>query len=159
MSSMLSENTRTALEKRIAAAMHPRELAIDVLVACQEAYGHLSDEAVADASALLSMTPLEIEEIATFYNYIYREPVGRYVIHVCDSVICWMEGYIPIRAYISEKLGIEMGETTPDGAFTLLPACCLGYCDRAPAMMINKTVYGNLTTERIDEIIERLRNG
>lgn len=154
---MLSEEIRRALESRIAETEHPRELAIDVMGACQDAYGYLSDAAVRTAADLLGMTPLEIEELATFYNFIYREPVGRYVIHICDSVICWLEGYLPLTDYLSEKLGIGMGQTTADGLFTLLPACCLGYCDRAPAMMINKRVYGFLTREKIDEIIDRLR--
>jgi NADH-quinone oxidoreductase subunit E len=154
---MLSAEMRAELEERIASAEHPRELAIEVMTACQEAYGYLSDEAVAAAAGMLAMTPLEIEELATFYNFIYREPVGRYVIHICDSVICWMEGYTTLLGYLCRRLGIRMGETTADGLFTLLPACCLGYCDRAPAMMINRTVYGYLTPEKIDEIIERLR--
>ena len=154
---MLPDVVKTELERRIAEADHPKELVVDVMMACQEAFGYLSDEAVAIAAGMLGMTPLEVEELATFYTYIYREPVGKYVIHVCDSVICWMAGYLPLRDYLSKKLGIEMGETTPDGRFTLLPACCLGYCDRAPAMMVNKTVYGFLTPEKIDEIIDNLR--
>ena len=154
---MLPDVVKTDLERRIAEADHPKELVVDVMMACQEAFGYLSDEAVAIAAGMLGMTPLEVEELATFYNYIYREPVGKYVIHVCDSVICWMAGYLSLRDYLSKKLGIEMGETTPDGRFTLLPACCLGYCDRAPAMMVNKTVYGFLTPEKIDEIIDNLR--
>ena len=155
---MLPETVKTELERRSAEADHPKELVVDVMIACQKAFGYLSDEAVAIAAGMLDMTPLEIEELATFYNYIYREPVGRYVIHICDSVVCWMEGYIPLRDYLCQKLGIEMGETTPDGRFTLLPACCLGYCDRAPAMMVNKKVYGFLTPEKIDKIINGLRS-
>lgn len=155
---MLSDSVKTELERRIAEADHSKELVVDVMMACQEAFGYLSDEAVMIAAGMLDMTPLEIEELATFYNYIYREPVGRYVIHVCDSVICWMEGYLSLRDYLCRKLDIEMGGTTPDGRFTLLPACCLGYCDRAPAMMINKTVYGFLTPEKIDEVIKELSN-
>ncbi len=153
---MLPSAVKTELERRIAEADHPKELVVDVMMACQAAFGYLSDEAVAIAAGMLDMTPLEIEELATFYNYIYREPVGRYVIHICDSVVCWMAGYIPLCDYLCQKLGIEMGGTTPDGRFTLLPACCLGYCDRAPAMMINKRVYGFLTPEKIDAIIDEL---
>ena len=155
---MLPETVKTELERRIAEADHPKELVVDVMIACQKAFGYLSDEAVAIAAGMLDMTPLEIEELATFYNYIYREPVGRYVIHICDSVVCWMADYIPLRDHLCQKLGIEMGGTTPDGRFTLLPACCLGYCDRAPAMMINKRVYGFLTPEKIDAIIDELNS-
>jgi NADH-quinone oxidoreductase subunit E len=103
------------------------------------------------------MTPLEMEELATFYTFIFREPVGKYVIHVCDSIICWMNGYESIRDFLSQKLGIKMGETTSDGVFTLLPVCCIGYCDRAPAILINRKVYGPLTPEKLDKILEELR--
>jgi NADH-quinone oxidoreductase subunit E len=102
------------------------------------------------------MTPLEVEEIATFYEFIYRKPVGEHVIHVCDGVVCWMQEYQSILNYLRKKLNIDYGQTTTDGRFTLLPTCCIGYCDRAPAMMINRKVYGKLTPERIDEILERL---
>ena len=125
----------------------------------KEKYGHLTDEGVEATARLVGMSPLEVEQLATFYTFIYREPVGKYVIHVCDSVVCWMNGYETIKEYLSEKLGIQDGETTRDGLFTLLPVCCVGYCDRSPAILINKKVYGNLTTERIDEIIQRLKNG
>jgi NADH-quinone oxidoreductase subunit E len=117
----------------------------------------LSDEAVEEVGELLNMSPLEVEELATFYTFIYREPVGKYVIHVCDSVICWMDGYESIRDYLCNKLGVEMGETTSDGLFTLLPVCCIGYCDRSPAILINKKVYGPLTPEKLEDILENLR--
>ncbi|MBW1982087.1 MAG: NADH-quinone oxidoreductase subunit NuoE [Deltaproteobacteria bacterium] len=154
---MLPVELRDKLVREIAGVHHPRELAIDVMFALQDHYGYLSDEAVVEAAELLGMTPLEIEEIATFYTFIYRQPVGRYVIHVCDSVICWMEGCQSIADYLEQKLGIAFGETTPDGLFTLLPVCCIGYCDRAPAMLINRKVYGPLTPEKIDHILEKLR--
>lgn len=154
---MLSEHIPAELARQIAAAEHPRELALDVMFALQERYGWLNDAAVMEAAALLDMSSLEIEELATFYTFIYRQPVGRYVIHLCDSLICQMEGYLNIREYLSRKLHIGMGETTADGLFTLLPVCCIGYCDRAPAMLVNCQVYGPLTTEGIDALIDKLR--
>ena len=141
----------------ISSAEHPRELVVDVMIAFQDHYGYLSDEALEEAAVLLGMTPLEMEELATFYTFLYREPVGKYVIHVCDSVICWMDGYESIRDYLCGKLGIKMGETTPDGLFTLLPVCCIGYCDRSPAILVNRKVYGPLTSEKLDTILEELR--
>jgi NADH-quinone oxidoreductase subunit E len=103
------------------------------------------------------MTPLELEELATFYDFIYREPVGRYVIHVCDGVVCWMNGYEWVMDYLSKKLGVNPGETTGDGLFTVLPTACIGYCDLSPAMLINGRAYGPLTPEKIDDILNRLR--
>mgnify|MGYP006303721521 FL=1 len=147
------------LKTHITEAAHPRELAVDVMFALQGRYGYLNDAAVGEAAALLGMTPLEVEELATFYTFIYRQPVGRYVIHLCDSLICLMEGYVGIRDYLCTKLGIDMGETTADGLFTLLPVCCIGYCDRAPAMLVNRRVYGPLTPGKIDAIIDQLKTG
>jgi NADH-quinone oxidoreductase subunit E len=95
--------------------------------------------------------------LATFYTFTFREPVGKYVIHVCDSVVCWMNGYETVRDYLCRQLGIALGETTPDGLFTLLPVCCIGYCDRSPAMLVNRRVHGELTPEKIDAIIETCR--
>jgi NADH-quinone oxidoreductase subunit E len=154
---MLPEALKASLQEMISSAEHPRELVVDVMLAFQDHYGFLSDEALEEAAMLLGMTPLEMEELATFYTFFYREPVGKYVIHVCDSVICWMDGYESIRDYLCGKLGIKMGETTPDGLFTLLPVCCIGYCDRSPAILINRKVYGPLTPEKLDNILEELR--
>ena len=155
---MLPEELRKSLEKHIATVDHPRELAVDVMFALQDHFGYLSDEAVEETARMLDMTPLEVEELATFYTFTYREPVGKYVIHVCDSVICWMDGYESLKDYLCQTLGINVGDTTTDGLFTLLPVCCIGYCDQSPAMLINKKVYGHLTPEKIDEILDKLRS-
>ena len=154
---MLPIELKDKLQAQIDAVEHTRELAIDVLTAVQEHYGYLSDEAVAEAGVLLSMTPLEIDELATFYTFLYREPVGRYVIHVCDSVICWMAGEENLVAHLCRKLGIDLGETTSDGLFTLLPVCCIGYCDRSPAILVNRKVHGPLTIEKLDRLIDELK--
>ncbi len=155
---MLPRELRESLEDQIAKVHHTRELAIDVMYAMQDHYGYMSDEAMEEAAGLLALTPLELEELATFYPFVYREPVGRFVIHVCDSLICWMYGQESLVEHLGRKLGIQPGETTGDGLFTLLPVCCIGYCDRAPAMLVNKRVYGELTPERIDELLEEFRN-
>jgi len=155
---MLPKELKKSLEEKIAHADHRREMVVDVMLALQEHYGYLSDEAVEAVAALLAMSPLEVDELATFYTFIYREPVGKYVIHVCDSVICWLEGYESIKNYLCKKLNIDIGGTTTDGLFTLLPVCCIGYCDLSPAMLINREVYGHLTPEKIDAVLERLKN-
>jgi len=146
-----------SLAEKIATVNHPREMVVDVMFAIQEYYGYLTDDGVEETARLLGMSPLEVEQVATFYPFIYREPVGKYVIHVCDSVICWMDGYQSIKDYLCEKLGIQLGDTTPDGLFTVLPVCCIGYCDHSPAMLINRNAYGNLTAEKIDRILDKLR--
>ena len=154
---MLPNELKKSLAKQIAHADHPREMVVDVMLALQEHYGFLSDDAVEAVATLLGMSPLEVEELATFYTFIYREPVGKYVIHVCDSVICWMDGFESIQDYLCRKLDIAVGDTSADGLFTLLPVCCIGYCDLSPAMLINRKVYGHLTPEKIDTILEKLK--
>ena len=154
---MIPEKLRQSLQEHIDHVEHPRELVVDVMFAIQDYYGYLTDEGVTETAQLLEMSPLEVEQLATFYTFIYREPAGKYIIHVCDSVVCWMDGYESIKNYLSKSLKIQAGETTSDGLFTLLTVCCIGYCDQSPAMLINKKVYGNLTPEKIDGILEKLK--
>lgn len=157
LETMIPEELRQSLLKQIDRVEHPRELVVDVMFAIQEHYGYLTDEGVEETARLLDMSALEVEQLATFYTFVYREPVGKFVIHVCDSVVCWMDGYESIKDYLCKILKIQAGETTPDGLFTLLPVCCIGYCDRSPAILINKKVYGSLTTDKIDDILKKLR--
>ena len=154
---MLPDVLKEKLEAQIGRVEHPRELAVDVMTALQDHFGFFSDEAARHAATLLDMTLLELDELATFYTFIYREPVGRYVIHVCDSLICWMAGEENIVAHLLKRLDIQMGETTADGLFTVLPVCCIGYCDRAPAILVNRKVHGPLTVDTLDQLIDRLR--
>ena len=154
---MIPDELKKSLLKQLEHVEDPRELAVDVMFAIQDHYGYLTDEGVQETAGLLDMSALEVEQLATFYTFIYREPVGRYVIHVCDSVVCWMDGYESVREYLCRKLNIQPGETTADGLFTLLTVCCIGYCDRSPAMLVNKKAYGNLTAEKIDGILAKLR--
>jgi NADH-quinone oxidoreductase subunit E len=154
---MIPEKLRKELQVRIASAITPREAAVDVMKELQLHYGWLTDEAVGEAAALLGLTTLQIEELATFYEMIYRRPVGKKVIHVCDSISCWSVGCEEISAHLQGRLGIGPGETTPDGVFTLIPCCCLGNCGEGPTMMIGDTLYGRLTREKADEILEAER--
>src|SRR5512139_2567500 len=114
---MLPDQLRQTLETQIARAEDPREQAVDVMLHLQRHYGYLTDEALEEGASLLEMTPLELEELATYYDFIYREPVGRYVLHVCDGVVCWMNGYPSVAEYLSAKLDIRPGDTTRDGLF------------------------------------------
>ncbi|RNC66345.1 MAG: NADH-quinone oxidoreductase subunit NuoE [Desulfuromonadales bacterium] len=150
---MLSEELRKELRTRVAHAVTNREAAVDVMKELQRHYGWLTDEAVAEAAELLGLTPLQVEELATFYEMIYRRPVGRRVIHVCDSISCWALGGESLMAHLARQLGIEPGGTTADGMFTLLPCCCLGNCGDAPTLMIGDTLYGLVTPEKADEIV------
>jgi NADH-quinone oxidoreductase subunit E len=157
MDVLLTDDQLDHFRTRAAEIPHPRELVIDVLRAIQGNRGWVPDEGVELAGEILGLSPLQVEEVATFYDKIFRLPVGKRVIHLCDSICCWSRGAEDLYNYLQEKLGIAPGETTADGIFTLLPTCCLGACGEAPAMMIGLTTYGNLTRERVDAILEMER--
>ncbi len=125
----------------------------------QRHYGWLSDEALDEASQLLGLTQLQVEELATFYEMIYRRPVGRHVVHVCDSISCWASGGETLLESLSRLLEIEPGSTTADDAVTLLPCSCLGNCGEAPCMMVGETQYGRLNPEIAALIVTSLRSG
>jgi NADH-quinone oxidoreductase subunit E len=154
---MIPEELNERLQTRLHQAESPREQAINVMYEIQRHYGYLTDEGLCEAAALLGMTPLELEELATFYDFIYREPVGRFVLHVCDGVVCWMFHEGTLFDYLCRKLGVCAGEVSADGMFTVLPTACIGNCDEAPAMVVNGRFFGNLTPERLDEILEQLK--
>ena len=154
---MIPIELKNDLQTRIASAITNREAAVDVMKSLQAHYGWLTDEAVIEASGLLGLTPLQVEELATFYEMIYRRPVGRHVIHVCDSISCWAMGGESLLKHIAALLGIEAGETTADGLFTLLPCCCLGNCGQSPAMMIGDSIFGGVTVESAAKTLETER--
>ncbi len=151
---MLSQEERNAIESALEHVPVKESIAIDALRIVQEHRGWISDEAIDDLSAFLGLSAAELDSVSTFYNLLFRKPVGRHVIFICDSVSCWIMGYSEIRRYLESKLGILCGETTPDGRFTLLPIVCLGACDHAPAMMIDRDLHGDLDPARIDAILE-----
>ena len=132
---------------------HPKELVIDLLRAVQARNGWVPDEGVALIASLLGVAAVEVEEVATFYDKIFRLPVGKKVIHICDSICCWSRGGEELAAALQQKLGIGFGETTEDGLFTLLPTCCLGACGEAPAIIVGLKTYGHLTPDQLDEVL------
>jgi NADH-quinone oxidoreductase subunit E len=136
-----------------------REKIVDVLWALQESRGWLDDEAIRLAAAECDLTPLEVDEIATFYNLLLREPAGRTRIFVCDSISCELRGARRLMEQLSAVLGIEPGKVTADGAFGLLPIVCLGHCERAPCLLAGETVHGPCAIDRqaVETLIERIK--
>jgi len=151
---MLSEQERKEIEAHSRHYPNNRSACIEALKIVQRYRGWVSDEGIKDVADVLQMTPAELEGIATFYNMIFRKPVGRHVILLCDSVSCWIMGYERMRGHLHARLGIGLGETSADGCFTLLPNVCLGACDHAPVMMIGDTLHQDLDPARLDEIID-----
>ena len=127
---------------------------IEGLKIIQKNHRWVCDQAVKELAELLLMSPAAIDSVATYYNLIFRRPVGRHVILVCDSVSCWIMGYEKILERLKDKLGISYGETTIEGRFTLLSVSCLGTCDHAPAIMINEDLHRDLAIDKLDEILD-----
>lgn len=157
MKELLPQQAIDSFRSRAAAIAHPHELIVDLLRAIQSHHGWVPDDGVQLTAETLGVLPVEVEEVATFYDKIFRREVGRRVIHVCDSICCWATGAEMIAGHLQKRLGIDLGETTDDGLFTLLPTCCLGACGDAPAMMIGLTTYGHLTPEKIDRVLADVR--
>jgi NADH-quinone oxidoreductase subunit E len=152
---MLSPAEIQAIDHELAVVPERRAACLEALQVVQRHRGGwVDDEALRDVAAYLGMSAAELDGVATFYNLIRRQPVGRHVIHLCDSVSCWILGYEGVRAALRERLGIGFGETSGDGRFTLLPIQCLGTCDRAPAMMIDEDLHRDLDAERLDAILD-----
>ena len=150
---MLSNAEREEIEVEARNYPDRRSVCIDALKIVQQHRGWVSDEGLADVAELLELAPAELESVATFYNLIFRKPVGRHVILLCDSVSCWIMGYERLREHFAVRLGIAPGQTSADGHFTLLPNVCLGACDHAPVMMIGEAHYQDLDPSRIDDIL------
>ena len=136
---------------------YAQAVGLEALKIVQKYQGWVSDESLLAVADYLGVPPDELEGVATFFNLIYRRPVGKNVILLCDSVACWMLGCDSLKEHITDKLGIDYGQTTDDNLFTLIPVPCLGDCDRAPTMMVGSEHYRNLTPETIDQIIADYR--
>lgn len=152
---MLSDEEIAEIQHEMGLYEDPQAAAIEALKAVQKHRGWVSDEALAAAAGVIGTSPAAMESVATFYNLIFRQPVGRNVIMLCDSISCYLCGYDGIKSHLSRTLGIEYGQTTADDRFTLLPICCLGDCDGAPSMRVNETYHSNLTPERVDAVLAR----
>lgn len=131
---------------------------IPILLIAQENSGGWLDTPVLDFVAqYLNLEPIEVYEVASFYTMLNLEPVGRYIFEVCQTGPCMVNGSDDIISYITERLGIRAGETSPDGLFTLKPAECLGACGYAPMMQLGKFYREHLTREKVDQIIDECR--
>ncbi|MGZ3881652.1 MAG: NADH-quinone oxidoreductase subunit NuoE family protein [Flavisolibacter sp.] len=127
-------------------------------LAQEENNGWLSVEAMDYVAEILQLKSIEVYEVASFYSMYNLKPVGRYVFEVCQTGPCMLNGSDGIIAYIKQKLGIEVGQTTADGLFTLKTVECLGACGYAPLMQMGKFYKEHLTTEKVDQIIEECRS-
>lgn len=154
---MLTEEEKKEILNELEHCEWKESASVEALKIVQKRRGWVSDESLRAVARLLDLTPAELDAVATFYAFIFRKPVGRHVIEICDSMACWAMGYNPLYEQLSKRLGIAFGETTPDNRFTLLPVSCLGACDRAPAMLVHEDLYGPVTPEMIDGILDNYK--
>ena len=153
---MLSDEERRQIDEELKRYPTKQAVCIEALKIVQrERDGWVSDGSLAEVADYLEMSPAELDSVASFYNLIFRESVGRHVILVCNSISCWIMGYSDLRGRLKDHLGIGLGETTADGRFTLLPIVCLGTCDHAPALMVDDDLYQDAKPNDLDTILAR----
>ncbi|MBV1833467.1 NADH-quinone oxidoreductase subunit NuoE [Novacetimonas pomaceti] len=153
----LPTSMRTEILALAAQEPHPRGAGVAALRLVQDRFGWISTAHLREVAALLGMSDDDLDGIATYFNLLFRRPVGRHVIMLCDSVSCWIMGREPLCAHLCRTLGIRPGETTADNAITLLPTVCLGHCDHAPAMLVDDTLHGDVDMAALDHLIGTLR--
>ena len=154
---MLTDEERREIEAELVRYPTKQAVCIDAMRIVQHHRGWVSDESIRDIGELLEMSSADLDGVATFYNLIFRKPVGRHVVMLCNSVSCWIMGYERIREHVTGHLGIEFGETTSDNRFTLLPIVCLGACQHAPAMLVDNELHGDLDAAKVDGILEECK--
>jgi NADH-quinone oxidoreductase subunit E len=150
----LTLEERQAIAEMAAHVPLARAACIDALNYVQARRRYIADNVLAEIAGLLGMSKAELDEVATFYNLIFRRPVGEKVILLCDSITCWMLGGDALATRITATLGIQPGETSQDGKFTLLPIVCLGHCDHAPALLLDGELHGNVTPATLDAMLQ-----
>nr|WP_317450654.1 NADH-quinone oxidoreductase subunit NuoE [Phytohalomonas tamaricis] len=151
---VLSDEERTAIEHEMHHYENPRAASIEALKIVQKRRGWVPDGAIYAISDVLGIPSSDVEGVATFYSLIFRQPVGRHVILLCDSMTCYINGYEEIRDTLKRELGIVPGQTTADGRFTLLPVCCLGNCDKGPTMMVDEDTHSHLDAAGVIKLLE-----
>jgi len=154
---MLTPEERQEINAEFARYPTRQAVCIEALKVVQRHRGWVSDEGLKDIGDALDMTPEELDAVATFYNLVFRRPVGRHVALICDSVSCWIMGYEKLRQGLTSRLNVSLGETTADNRFTVLPIVCLGVCDHAPAMMIDDDLYRDVEPPQLDELLEKYK--
>ncbi len=152
---MLSETMKEAIEAEAHHFEQRSAAGIEALKIVQRENGWVDDESLREVASLLAMSPDELDGVATFYNLIHRRPVGKHVIRLCTSVSCWIMGCDPLMDKLCSVLGIQPGQTSSDGRFTLLPHQCLGCCDHGPSFMIGDDLYQDVALDQVESILQK----
>jgi len=156
MSLELSKESKKKIEQALGPYPEKRAALLPILHIVQEEIGYIPEDAEADIAAIVEIPVVKVREVLSFYTLYLRKPVGKYHLQLCRTISCTLRGHRDILKYVEEKLGIKDGETTADGKFTISTVECLASCETAPMMQLNETYHGNLTPEKIDEILASL---
>ena len=134
-----------------------RSAVIPMLLFAQDEHGSITKELVDEVARRAGVTPLQVDEVVTYYSMLRTRPVGKHHLQICTNISCMLNGGVDVYEHACEKLGITNHEVTPDGQFSIEEVECLGACSWAPAMQVNYDFYHGMTPERLDRLIESLR--
>lgn len=154
---MLSPNARKRIESLKSEYETNQSALIPALHVAQADQGWLSEETQGEVATILDVTPQSVREVVTFYTMFHQRPVGRYLLQVCRNLSCCLKGGHRLQKQIEERLGIQEGETTQDGRFTLVSVECLGSCGTAPVLMVNDRYHEDVTPAEIDRLLTELK--
>ena len=153
---MLSQSACQQIQALIDKYPEKRSALIPALQLAQQEAGYLSQETISEIARMFGLTPNEVYEVSTFYTMLYKKPVGKYVVQVCTNISCLLCNAEQLMEHLTRRLGIRPGETTPDKKFTLVEVECLGSCGTSPVIQINDQYHEELTTEKLDTILDSL---
>jgi NADH-quinone oxidoreductase subunit E len=156
---MISEATKRRFDELVGRYPERRSALIPILHEVQAEVGYLSPEAVEWVAAYLGLSRADVMSVASFYDMLELESVGRHMIYVCQNLSCHLLGAERLIRHLERRLGVRMGETTPDGLISLKRMECLASCGTAPAIQIDGIYYERVTPEKLDELLDTLRNG
>ncbi|WP_250459956.1 NADH-quinone oxidoreductase subunit NuoE [Microbulbifer litoralis] len=151
----LSEEEKREIDSEFSRYEDRASVGLEALRIVQKHRGWVSDESLQAVSDYLEIPPAQLESVATYFQLIFRQPVGREVMLLCKSASCWIMGCSRLQVHIRNRLQIAPGQTSEDGIFTLLETPCLGDCDKAPVMLVGEQVHHNITEKSIDKWIEQ----
>jgi NADH-quinone oxidoreductase subunit E len=154
---MLSQSACQQIQALIGKYPQKRSALIPSLQLAQKEAGHISNDIILDIARIFDLAPNEVHEVASFYSMLYKKPMGKYVIQVCTNISCMLCNAEDIVTHLTGRLGIQPGQTTLDGKFSLLEVECLGSCGTSPVIQINEDYYEELTPEKVDRILDSLK--
>ena len=154
---MIREKYAAEVEGLLSQFPHKKSAVLPLMHLAQEVYGYMSHEAMQEVAEILEIDPTHVLSLAGFYTLFYEEPVGKYVLEICNDLACALKGADEFLEMACKKLGVGIDEMTADGLFTIKPVMCLAACDRAPMLQCNLKYHENLDEAAFEALISRLR--